>query len=154
MTEAAEPPLCLATGVTADALKMIEDAGGDGGIYRSSHPWIVASERFREVASADGTATLLFYDLDNACFARWTTIRDIDVVEFHRGRWETQVRFAALQPVPEIWAALDSIMLQPSREQLERERREPVGTSRTPCSRHELSSYAVCEAPVFVLAPG
>ena len=148
----AEPRPCVATSVTADALKLIRDAGNEGGRYRATHPWLIAAEHFRTATAAGKRMGLVFYNLDLGGFTDWTFLRDIDVVEFHRGSWETRCAFDPLRPVPEIWFELDSICLQPSAEQLRREALEPIGLSRIACQLGDLSPYALCEPPPFMVA--
>lgn len=143
-------PTCIATAVTSEALKLIREAGNEGGRYKATHPWIVGAEHLARAREAGQSMGMIFFDLDEAAFSHWAWLRAIDVAEFHRGSWETRCEFEPLTPVPEIWRPVDALMLAPSAEQLHREDVEPIGIHRTPCTARDLSPYALCEAPPFM----
>jgi hypothetical protein len=142
-------PYCLVTAVAEKSLAALLDAGG-AGTYHDAHPWLIARE-IKAAADASGeTLVLLIASRHPLEITHWTPIARIDVIELHRGAWETACDFGALAPVPEIWAALDSLILKPGDDQLRRERLEPIRQHRQLLDEKHLLPYAICETPAFV----
>jgi hypothetical protein len=142
-------PFCLVTTVTPKALKVLLENTG-AGAYRDAHPWLAARELF-DAARARGERTaLLIASGEPLQFRHWGWIESIDVVELHRGQWESRCSFSRLEPVNPIWSELDSVFLKPGDDQLRRERLEPIRQHRTPLDALHVHPYAICEAPAFL----
>lgn len=134
-------------------MEALIDSGGNGA-YRDTHPWLVAQEIFEEVSAQGQRLALLFaaQTPDKHCeFSHWAQVTGIDVVELHRGQWESRCHFGTLYPINPIWTSIDSVFVQPSDTQLARESKENVRVFRTALDEHHIHPYAVCETPVFVL---
>ena len=84
-------------------------------------------------------------------FSHWATVTGIDVVELHRGQWQSRCSFSELKPFNPIWKAIDSVFLKTSTEQLEREQREGIRVYRTALDEHQIHPYAICETPAFII---
>src|SRR5262245_37305823 len=142
-------PYCLATAVAEKSLTALIDASGSG-TYRDSHPWIIARELKEAADRAEQELVLVVASRNPLELTHWTCVRRIDVVELHRGQWETACDFETLRPISEIWSALDSLMLKPGDDQLRRERLEPIRQHRQLLDVKHLLPYAVCETPAFI----
>ncbi|TDJ42250.1 MAG: hypothetical protein E2O54_02630 [Gammaproteobacteria bacterium] len=142
-------PYCLATTVTPKALKaLLENTGA--GAYRDAHPWLVACEMFEAAQTRAQRMALLIASGEPLEFRQWGWIESIDVVELHRGQWESRCSFGRLEPVHQIWSGLDSVFLKPGDDQLRRESLEPIRQHRTPLDALHIHPYAICEAPAFL----
>lgn len=143
------PNVCIATVVTQNAIDAMLEAGGKGS-YRDAHPWLIAQEILR----TRQPLPILFAVQGDAPmhFSHWSMIKDIDVVELHRGQWESRCHFDVLQPINMIWEAIDSVFLLPGQVQLERELREDIRVRRAALDEHSIHPYAVCETPPFIEA--
>ena len=163
---------CICTVVAAQALKSLLEAahelGGPGpagqGIYRDSHPWLVARELLDQATSRGERMPVMFAVEPSAGereglaprensplrFSHWAHVRAIEVQELHKGAWETRCAFEPLEPVNPIWEPLDSVVLAPSAEQRHRERIEPIKKHRQLLDAGLIHPYAVCETPAFI----
>ena len=141
---------CICTVVAAQALKSLLEAaqelGGPGpagqGIYRDSHPWLVARELLDQATTRGERMPVMFAVEPSAGereglaprkrepsageregraprkksplrFSHWAHVRSIEVQELHKGAWETRCAFEPLEPVNPIWEPLDSVVLAP-----------------------------------------
>lgn len=149
---------CICTVVAAQALKSLLEAaqelGGSGpagqGIYRDSHPWLVARELLDQATSRGERMPVMFAVDAPLRFSHWAHVRAIEVQELHKGTWETRCAFEPLEPVNPIWEPLDSVVLAPSAEQRHRERIEPIKKHRQLLDAGLIHPYAVCETPAFI----
>ena len=144
-------PWCIAAVVSEKAIIGLLEGGG-AGLYKDSHPWLVAKDLSESVIAADQALPIVFATGQPLAFAHWSLIERIDVVELHTGKWETACRFGALKPMNPIFSELGSVFLKPAGEQLERERREALGQHRTALDETHIHPYAICETPAFILA--
>jgi len=153
LSTSASHPFCIATVVTDKAIETMLETGG-GGNYRDEHPWLIAAETFKAVESQGMQLPILFACVSNDLemhFSHWATVTDIDVVELHRGQWQSRCSFSELKPFNPIWEAIDSVFVKPSTEQLEREQREGIRVYRTALDEHQIHPYAICETPAFII---
>lgn len=153
MSSSASYPFCIATLVTHKAIEAMLEGSGTGS-YRDEHPWLVARDLHAK-AQADGLQLPILFACtadENAPaeFSHWSLISDIDVVELHRGQWESRCSFDKLQPFNPIWQAIDSVFVKASAEQMEREEREGIRVFRQALDEHHIHPYAICETPVFI----
>ncbi len=131
---------------------MLEGSGE--GHYRDDHPWLVAREMLERAQADDVRLPILFASKpedESATFTHWSYISRIEVVELHRGQWDTRATFSELQVMNPIWSEIDSVFLKPSQEQLDRERMENVRVYRTALDEFHIHPYAICETPSFIL---
>ncbi len=142
-------PYCVATTVAEEALKVLLEASGEGK-YRDTHPWLAALDMLDSAREADQALPVLFASGTPAAYSYWGYVTDLAVVELHRATWETVLSFTPLQPVNPIWEALDSVLLKPTAEQLDREVREGIHQHRYPVTTGEIHPYAICETPAFI----
>ncbi len=145
-------PWCIATVVTEKAIEGLLESGS-GGVYKDSHPWLVAQDLFRSMAAQNQALPILLASGQPLAFSRWSVIEEINVVELHLGQWETACRFEAPKPMHPIFSELSSVFLKPASEQLERERREGLRQHRTALDETHVHPYAICETPAFILVP-
>ena len=145
-------PWCIATVVTEKAIEGLRESGG-GGLYKDSHPWLVAQDLLRSMTAEDQVLPILLATGHPLAFSHWSLIEGIDVVELHAGQWETACRFDTPKPMHPIFTELSSVFLKPADEQLERERREGLRQHRTALDEMHIHPYAICETPAFILAP-
>ena len=145
-------PWCIATVVTEKAIEGLLESGS-GGVYKDSHPWLVAQDLFRSMAAQNQALPILLASGQPLAFSRWSVIEEINVVELHLGQWETACRFEAPKPMHPIFLELGSVFLKPASEQLERERREGLRQHRTALDEMHVHPYAICETPAFILVP-
>lgn len=145
-------PWCIATVVTEKAIEGLLESGS-GGVYKDSHPWLVALDLFRSLAAQDQALPILLATGQPLAFNHWGFIEQIDVVELHLGQWETACRFDTPKPMHPIFSELGSVFLKPANEQLERERREGLRQHRTALDEMHVHPYAICETPAFILVP-
>lgn len=146
-------PYTIATVVTQKALDAILENSSEG-TYRDTHPWVVARELWSE-AGAEGLALpVLFARVDEGArepaLAHWAWIEDIDVLEYHKGSWDTRCKFSKLMPINPIWEGLDSVCLYPSEELRHREAVEPVKIHRQILDESLIHPYAIVETPPFI----
>ncbi|MGE0622692.1 MAG: hypothetical protein AB7I04_24015 [Pseudomonadales bacterium] len=142
-------PYCLCTTVSAKALSALLESHGQGK-YRDTHPWLVALDLLDVARAAGQRLPVLFATGQPSTFSHWGYVEDLAVVELHRATWETVLSFSPLVPVNPIWTDLDSVLLKPTAEQLEREVREGIHKHRYPVTEGEIHPYAICETPAFV----
>lgn len=154
---------CICTVVAAKALESLLEAAGERGgpgsvgrgIYRDSHPWLVARELLDQATSRGERMPVMFAVEDSPLrFSHWALVRAIEVQELHKGAWETRCTFEPPEPVNRIWEPLDSVVLAPSAEQLHREALEPVRKHRQLLDASLIHPYALCETPAFVIGLG
>jgi hypothetical protein len=146
-------PYCICTTVDAKALQALLEASGQGR-FKDEQPWLIARELLEEAQAQSTRLPILFATGHPAEFSHWGFIESIDVVELHRGTWESRCAFTPLHPVNPIWTAMDSVFLKPTGEQLRRETLEGIARHRYPLNEGELHPYAICETPAFILAEG
>lgn len=157
MTVSASYPFCIATIVTHKAIEGMLNAESEGsteGSYRDAHPWLVAEDLLKSAKTLDQELPILFasQNEDRSChFSHWSVLKQIEVVELHRGQWDTRATFEHLAPFNPIWEAIDSVFVKPSQEQLERETREGIRVFRTALDEHHIHPYAICETPIFIV---
>ena len=144
---------CICTTVDARALKALLEASGQGR-YKDEQPWLIARELLNEAKAQSASLPILFATGHPPEFSHWGFIESIDVVELHRGTWESRCAFSPLHPVNPIWTSIDSVFLKPTGEQLKREMLEGIASHRYPLNEGELHPYAICETPAFILAQG
>ncbi len=152
MSNSASYPFCIATIVTDKAVEAMLESSGTGS-YRDDHPWLVAKDILQTAQAAVQQLPILFAVTgDNTAphFSHWSVIRDIDVVELHRGQWDSRCTFDRLQPFNPIFEAIDSVFIKASQEQMERESREGIRVSRLGLDEHHIHPYAICETPAFI----
>ena len=152
MSNSASYPFCIATIVTEKAITAMLEASGTGS-YRDEHPWLVARDLLSAADNAQQQLPILFAVTGNgqaAHFSHWSVIRNIDVVELHRGQWDSRCHFDTLQPFNPIFEAIDSVFIKASAEQMERESREGIRVSRLALDEHHIHPYAICETPAFI----
>lgn len=154
MSSGASYAYCITTIVTHKAIESMLEGSGQGS-YRDTHPWLVAS---RLLAAAEATSTrmaILFASAEDAehpaMMSHWAWIDKIDVIELHRGQWESRCTFDALKPVNPIWEPIDSLLIKPSQEQLDRESLEGIRVYRTALDEYHIHPYAICETPQFIV---
>ena len=163
---------CICTVVAAQALTSLLEAARElgpprssgQGIYRDSHPWLVARELL-DLATSRGERMAVMFAVEPSAgvreglaprmeeplrFSHWAHVRSIEVHELHKGAWETRCAFEPLEPVNPIWEPLDSVVLAPSAEQCHRERIEPIRKHRQLLDANLVRPYAVCETPAFI----
>ena len=145
-------PWCIATVVTEKAIEGLLESGS-GGLYKDSHPWLVAQDLCRAMADTDQALPILLAAGHPLTFSHWSIIERIDVVELHVGQCETVCRFDAPKPMHPIFSELSSVFLKPASEQLEREQREGLRQHRTALDELHIHPYAICETPAFIAAP-
>ena len=150
---------CICTVVAAQALDSLLEAAREPGppgtvgrgVYRDSHPWLVARELLDQAESRGQRMPVMFAVEDSALrFSHWALVRAIEVRELHKGAWETRCTFEPPLPVNPIWEPLDSVVLAPSAEQCHRERIEPIKKHRQLLDASLIHPYAVCETPAFI----
>ena len=142
-------PFCLVTTVTPKALKVLLESAG-AGAYRDAHPWLMARELFEAAHAGGERMALLIASGEPLQFSQWGWVESIDVVELHRGQWESRCNFGKLEAVNPIWSELDSVFLKPGDDQLRRETLEPIRQHRTALDALHIHPYAICETPAFV----
>ena len=142
-------PYCICTVITERALEaVVEHAEAFArGVYRDTHPWLVASELLERCLAAGQSLPLILASGHPIEFTHWALITDIDVQDFHH---ETRCEFTGLSAVNPIFRSLDSIALYPGAEQLHREAVEPVTIHRHYLDEHLIHPYAIAETPAFV----
>lgn len=140
---------CLCTTVSEKALAALLESSGQGK-YRDNHPWLVALDMLDAARAAAQRLPVLFATGQPSRFSHWGFVEELMVVELHRATWETVLTFTPLQPVNPIWTELDSVLLKPTAEQLERETREGIHQHRYPVTEGEIHPYAICETPAFI----
>ena len=141
---------CIVTTVSQKALASLLEAGGRG-TYKDDNPWLIAADLFERCQQSGERLAVLFAAGQPPAFSHWAWIERLDVLELHRGYWETACSFSTLQPVNPIWHDIDSLFLSPGVERLARETREAIHQHRYPLTVAELHPYGLCETPAFVL---
>ncbi|MCZ6657363.1 MAG: hypothetical protein O7C67_08715 [Gammaproteobacteria bacterium] len=140
---------CICTVVTAKAIESLLEGSGQGS-YRDAHPWLVARDLLAAASEADQALPILFATGEPLTFSHWSILTRIEVVELHRGQWETNCDFTRLQGVNPIFADLDSVFLKPPDEQLARERLEGLRHHRFSLDETHVRPYAICETPPYI----
>jgi hypothetical protein len=141
---------CICTTASAKAINSLLEGSGEGSMTLNE-PWAVASEMLAEAALEERRVPLLLASGEPLQFTHWAWIKRIDVVELHRGSFETRCEFGHLEPVNPIFAEIDSMLLRPPEYQLRRESLESVRQHRHALTVAELHPYALCETPGFLL---
>lgn len=150
---------CLCTVVAGQALESLLEAAREPGppgtvgrgMYRDTHPWLVARELLEQATSRGERMPVMFAVEDGSLrFSHWAYVRSIQVRELHKGAWETRCMFEPPEPVNPIWEPIDSVVLAPSAEQRYRERIEPIKKHRQLLDASLIHPYAVCETPAFI----
>ena len=152
MSTSASHPFCIATIVTDKAIEAMLEGSGTGS-YRDEHPWLVAKDLLAAAQAEDQLLPILFAVTGAGSephFSHWSTVTDIDVVELHRGQWDSRCKFNRLQPFNPIFEAIDSVFVKASFEQMEREQREGIRVFRQALDEYHIHPYAICETPVFI----
>jgi len=144
-------PFCVCTVVAPAALDALLE-NGTAGTYRDEHPWLAAQLLLEAEDRHGRRLPIVFASGAPLQLMHWAIIRDIEVIEYRRGRWDSQCRFEALAPMHPIWTALDSIMLKPGDDQLRREALEPLPRLRQSLDERHIRPYAICETPQFMMA--
>ncbi len=146
-------PYCICTTVAERALNSLLENTGRG-VYKDSHPWLVARE-FHHTARQQGKKLpILFATGAPAQFSRWAFIEELSVVELHHAAFESLCEFSRLEAVNPIWTDIGSVFLKPSHEQLQREVLEDIHRHRYALTEGEIHPYAICETPAFILQHG
>jgi hypothetical protein len=130
---------------------MLENTGD--GVYRDGHPWLVARDLYQYAESQNQQLPILFASRDDkqsSFFSHWSVVTNVEVVELHRGQYDSRCSFTHLQPMNAIWQNIDSVLLKASQEQMEREVREGIRVYRTALDEHHIHPYAICETPAFI----
>ena len=137
-------------GLLAASRDMGHAAQAGQGVYRDTHPWLVAAELLDDATASGLRMPVVFATDAPLAISHWAFVKSIDVRELHKGAWETRCAFDPLAPVNPIWETLDSLTLVPSQEQLHRERIERIRTHRQLLDATLIHPYAVCETPPFI----
>ena len=140
---------CICTTAAEKAIKSLLEGSGAGN-YRVTDPWLIAAEELARAREADERLAIFFASGEPLEFSHWAWIESVEVVELHRGSFETRCEFSPLQPVNPIWAPIDSLLIKPAEYQLAREAREGLRQHRHAVTAQELHPYAICETPAFV----
>lgn len=157
MSSSASYPFCIATMVTQKAIAALlegafsEDSGSRS--YRDTHPWLIARDMLAKAESENLVLPILFAcasDDAPAEFSHWSSIRAIDVVELHRGQWDSRCDFLTLRAFNPIWSPIDSVFVKASAEQMAREELENIRVFRQALDEHHIHPYAICETPAFI----
>jgi len=149
-------PYCIATIVSQKAINTMLETTGEGS-YRDNTPWLVADDLFVASQQQQLMLPILFAckvnqgSKEQILFSHWSKIQNIEVVELHKGQWRSRCQFTPLQPINPIWESIDSLFLQASDNQMEREVREGVRVWRMALDEHHIHPYAICETPAFIL---
>lgn len=144
---------CICTTAAEKAVKSLLEASGAGS-YRVTEPWLIAAELLAEAKNAQRQLPILFATGKPLQFTHWGYVVELEVVELHRGQFESRCAFTPLQAVNPIWAPIDSLLLKPAEQQLRRERLEGIRKHRHELTLGELHPYAICETPGFLLETG
>jgi hypothetical protein len=152
LSNSASHPFCIATIVTHKAIEAMLEGSGTGS-YRDEHPWLIAQDILHNATTAGESLPILFAVTDDnhqAYFSHWSVIQNIDVVELHRGQWDSRCSFDTLHPFNPIFEAIDSVFVKASHEQMAREEKEGIRVFRQALDVHHIHPYAICETPVFI----
>lgn len=141
---------CICTTASAKAIESLLEGSGAGS-YRVEEPWLLAAEELRAAQQAGERMALFLASGDPLCFSHWAWLESIEVLELHRGTFETRCQFSKLMEVNPIWAPVDAFFLKPAEYRLAREAREGIRQHRYALTSAELHPYALCETPAFVL---
>jgi len=141
---------CVCTTASAKAIQSLLEGSGQGSMTLTER-WAVAAEMLADAALEGRRVPLLLASGNPLEFTHWAWIKRIDVVELHRGSFESRCEFGRLEPVNPIFAELDSLLLRPPEYQLRRESLEGVRHHRHALTAAELHPYALCETPGFLL---
>lgn len=149
-------PFSICVRVTEKALATLLEQSADGsGAYRDAHPWIVAHRLWKDALANGQSLPLLFSAGDDVElgpeFSHWGLLTHVDLVELHRSSWQTRAQFDHLRPVHPIFTSIDSVFMQPTAEQYEREQREGITQQRQALTVHALHPYAIVETPAYIL---
>lgn len=152
MSTSASYPFCIATIVTHKAIEAMLEGSGTGS-YRDEHPWLIAREILAKANAEDLQLPILFANTAEdgpAAFSHWSTISGIEVVELHRGQYDSRCSFGTLTPFNPIWESIDSVFVKASQEQMDREAQENIRVFRQALDEYHIHPYAICETPVFI----
>lgn len=155
MTEKHSPvaAYCLAAVVSEKAIKVVTDNGGRGS-YRDENPWLVAADWVADAQSRGEAVAMLLAAEDGERWLGWAWISDLTVVGLTAGRFDSRCEFTGLQLPSPIFEALDSVLLWPSEQRLEREAREGLSVLREHVKVADLHPYGICETPEYIIAAG
>lgn len=142
-------PFCICATVSGKALQALLEASGRG-TYRDDQPWLVARSLLEQGETLGQRLPVIFAVGSPSRLSHWGFVETLQVVELHRATWETACTFSPLKPVNPIFESIDSVFLQPTAEQLARERLEGIPQHRYPLTEAELRPYAICETPAFI----
>lgn len=141
---------CVCTTASTKAIQSLLEGSGEGRMTLTE-PWLVAAEMLSDAQREARRVPLLLATGEPLHFTHWAWIKRIDVVELHRGSFESSCEFGHLEPVNLIFSELDSLLLRPPEYQLRRESLEGVRQHRHALTAAELHPYALCETPGFLL---
>lgn len=149
-------PFSICVRVTEKALATLLEQSADGsGAYRDAHPWIVAHRLWQDALAVSQSLPLLFSAGDDIKlgpeFAYWGLLTHVDLVELHRSSWQTRAQFDHLRAVHPIFTSIDSVFMQPTAEQYEREAKEDITQQRQALTVHALHPYAIVETPAYIV---
>ena len=152
MTQSEQPfyPYCICTTAAEKAITSLLEGTGAGS-YRVNEPWLIAAELADAARLEKQQLAILFATGEDLHFSHWSAIVGLDVVELHKGAYETRCEFTRLKDVNPIFSPIDALMLKPSSEQLRREELEGIRQHRYSLTAGELHPYAICETPGFLL---
>jgi len=145
-------PFCIATIVTHKAIRAMLEGSGTGS-YHDDHPWLIAREIHALAVQAGLALPILFActaDDGPAAFSHWSTVNEIEVVELHRGQWDSRCHFVSMTPFNPIWESIDSVFVKASQEQMDREAKENIRVFRQALDEYHIHPYAICETPAFI----
>jgi hypothetical protein len=141
---------CLCATVAEKALKNLLEAHGHGS-YRVNDPWLIGQELLADAQRANQSLPLLLASGSPLAFSHWSHVVSIEVVELHKGAFESACEIDQPQPVNPIFAPIDALMLKPGDDQLRREALEGIRQHRQALTAAHLHPYAICETPGFLL---
>ena len=142
---------CICTVVTAKAIENLLEGSGEGS-YKDEHPWLVARDLLAAATEAGVHLPILFATGDPLMFTHWSLLKRIQVVELHRGQWETICDFTPLKDVNPIFSELDSVFLKPTELELRREQIEGLRQHRFVLDDAHVRPYAICQTPAYITA--
>ena len=119
-------PFCFVTVTDQKALDVIHESGNDAGSFKDRHPWRMAEQLLRQAFQDGQSVALMFVVEPTLQLSNWGIIKSIEVATYSGQKFETTCSFEKLAPVNPIFESLDSMTLMPSKEQLHRERMEPI----------------------------
>lgn len=142
-------PYCFVTVTDQKALDAVHESGTSNGSFRDRHPWLVAHELLQLANENEELVPLLFVVEPDLKLKDWAIVRDIDVATYSGQAYKSHCSFELLRPVNPIFEELNSLVLLPSKEQIHREKLEPVRKYRQHLDELHVFPYAICETPAF-----